>query len=84
MAPTISPSFFVILIKLLNNYSRIKATDADTSEEYNTITYWTDDHTDTVHIDSSTGKVYLIGELDVDLPTSVSELKITVSNTFFF
>lgn len=61
--------------------TRVIATDADSSEEYNTVTYWTEDFVDKIDIDPRTGNVSVIGKLDVDFPSSLTVLNFTIYAT---
>lgn len=62
---------------------RVVATDDDTSPEFNTVTYWLQDHyNNTFRIDTYTGDVYLVSPLDYDAPASQRNFSLAVCIVF--
>ncbi|XP_053383201.1 protocadherin Fat 4-like [Mercenaria mercenaria] len=51
---------------------RVNATDADTTAQFNTVTYWLEEYNKTFYVDHSTGDLFLIGPLDCDTPQNIT------------
>ncbi|XP_053383218.1 protocadherin Fat 2-like [Mercenaria mercenaria] len=51
---------------------RVNATDADTTAQFNTVTYWLEEYKRTFYVDYSTGDLFMIGPLDCDSPQNIT------------